>query len=51
MFSKRITKHFKSFGIELTEPHAKLDADMVDFAINRRQNKTKQNKKQNKTQS
>jgi hypothetical protein len=31
-------KDFKGFGIGFTEPHAKLDADMLlDFAIHRSQ--------------
>jgi hypothetical protein len=36
MFSKSLTKHFKSLGSGFTELHAKLDADMMlDFAIHR----------------
>jgi hypothetical protein len=41
MFSKSLTKHFKGFGSEFTELHAKLDAvSLLDFAIHRRQNET-----------
>jgi hypothetical protein len=40
MSSKSLTKHFKGFGNGFTEPHAKLNADMLlDFAIYRKQKK------------
>jgi hypothetical protein len=41
MSSKRLTKHFKSFGSGFIELRTKLDADtLLDFAIHRGQNKT-----------
>jgi hypothetical protein len=45
MFSKSLTKHFKSFGSGFTELRAKLDADtLLDFAFHRRQNETRSRK-------
>jgi hypothetical protein len=45
MFSNSLTKHFEGFGKGFTELHAKLDADtLLDFAIHRRQNKTRNRK-------
>jgi hypothetical protein len=44
MLSKSLMKHFKGFGSRFTELHAKLDADMFDFAIHRRQNETRSRK-------
>jgi hypothetical protein len=45
MFSKSLIKHFKVFGRGLTKLHAKLDVDtLLDFAIHRRQNKTRSQK-------
>jgi hypothetical protein len=45
MFSKSLTKHFKSFGSGFTELHAKLAADtMLNYAIHRRQNETQSRK-------
>jgi hypothetical protein len=42
MFPKSPTKHFKGFGSGFTELHAKRDADtLLDFAIHRRQNETR----------
>jgi hypothetical protein len=40
-----LTKHFSGFGSGFTERHAKLDVDtLLNFAIHRRQNKTKSKK-------
>jgi hypothetical protein len=45
MYSKRLTKHFKSFDSGFTKLHAKLDADtLLDFAIHSRQNETQSRK-------
>jgi hypothetical protein len=45
MFSKIPMKHFKGVSSRFTELHAKLDANtLLDFAIHRRQNKTRSRK-------
>jgi hypothetical protein len=37
---KSLMKHFKGFSSKVTKIHANLDADLLDFIIHHRQNKT-----------
>jgi hypothetical protein len=46
MFSKGFKKHLKGFGSGFAELHAKFQAGaLLDFAIHRRQNETRNRKK------